>query len=1429
MEEPAPATPPQAKPRPVRTTLGLLLPLGIIAGLLLLLLALLAGGGRWLLASEEGTLWLLQRLPMVQVKGFKGAVLGGQWRADSLRVEWDSGRQWLLIEDLAAEGLQWKWRPSEHAWVALRADRVLARKLTVDTGPPSGHPLVLPQTIAAPLQLDLDQVRVQEVRINALNPLHKLALDKLVLDPKPGAQHRVEKIAGDGFGVSIDGGLKIVNNKPFKLDANAALRPTADGDTPRWAAVLQAGGSVEDLQLSGTLRGRAAAGREAPSVDLRASLRPLQAWPLAALKLQTEGLDLSALSAKAPVTRLAGTADVSGGEAGKPLQAAMNLVNGLPGRWNESRLPIRQLTLEVNGKLDNRERIEFDRFDLQLADATHNAGRVSGSAVWAGHQLQIDTRLDGVTPQRLDGRAAAMTLAGPLTATLRGLPLPFAAAGATTPPPPPPHASWKLDLQGRLDAAPQPVRVLLEGSADNEHFELSNAQAHSGPANAQFKALFKRAVPGRNSGWLLSTTGSVVDFDPLPWWPGDMSPAWRDWRKGPHRISGGWQLDLRLPADPDRLPPLVLTQRLAGDGHVRIRESMLAGVPLTADLTLAFKPADTAAPATLQGELLLGGNQLTLQGRADPAGDGRADRWQAELKADTLATLAPLLRLFPALADWAPRQGSAAATAAVEGRWPHLRSDGNARVSQLQAHKLTVARATTNWRYDGVAEQAAAQTLAAQVELAGLVWDKQRADHLRADVRGTLADHRIEVSGALPIAPPLMAEQMLAIQAQSGTRAQLLARGSWQPNVGTPRPGGGRWRTQVERLIVGSWDGSAGTEARSEPPASGWAELRDLRGEVLLGPDWQLQQLQADAGRLRVGDAVAVRWEAINIDLRGTQPQVQLRANVEAFALAPLLARAQPTMGWTGDLKLAARVDIRAAEKVDADIVFERTEGDLHVHTGDGTQLLGLTDVRVTLAAHEGVWLFTPLLRGRSLGDISGRIQVRTTADRRWPQADAPIEGSVQAQVADIGIWGAWVPAGWRLAGEVRGTAGVAGRFGAPQYFGEVSGSKLAVRNLLQGVNISDGSIAVKLQGETAQIERFTLRGGDGTLSVTGGATLGTKPQARLQIAAERFRVLGRVDRMIVASGQAELALSRDGGRLDGKVRVDEGLIDASRADAPSLDDDVNVRRAGSPPPEPVDPNAQSVRRNFVMAVEVDLGEKLHVRGRGLDTMLGGQLRLSTPSGRFAVNGLITTDGGTYKAYGQNLVIERGILAFSGAVDNPRLDVLALRPNIDQRVGVAITGPLLTPRVRLFSEPELSDTDKLSWLVLGRAPDGLGRNDTALLQRAAVALLSGEREAPTDSLMKALGIDEVSLRQSDGEVRETVITIGKQLSRRWYLGYERGVNSTTGTFQLIYRIAQRFTLRAQSGLENALDVIWTWRLNETPPDPAMRKSVVTPP
>jgi translocation and assembly module TamB len=432
----------------------------------------------------------------------------------------------------------------------------------------------------------------------------------------------------------------------------------------------------------------------------------------------------------------------------------------------------------------------------------------------------------------------------------------------------------------------------------------------------------------------------------------------------------------------------------------------------------------------------------------------------------------------------------------------------------------------------------------------------------------------------------------------------------------------------------------------------------------------------------------------------------------------------------------------------------------------------------------------------------------------------------MELDVANLGAWGTWIPAGWRLGGHLKTSALFAGRFGAPEVTGNVEGSALSVRNFLEGVNVSDGEVSISLRGDSAHIDRFTAKGGTGSITIEGGAALGAAPSAQLQIQADRFVLLGRVDRRIVISGSAQLGFSGDALSVTGAFSIDEGLVDFTRSDAPRLSDDVQVVRAaasgatagirnGQPPVPaaagPADPVVPATSRNLALNLKIDLGSQLRLRGRGIETGLRGELQLTAPGGRLAVNGTVRAANGTYAAYGQKLTIDRGLITFNGPPENPRLNIEATRPNTDIRVGVQVSGTAQNPRIRLFSEPEVSDVDKLSWLALGRASDGLGTADTALLQTAAVALLAGEGDGITEQFTKAIGLDELTLKQADGEVRETVISLGKQLSRRWYVGYERGLNATEGSWQLIYRIARRFTLRAQSGFENSVDLIWTWR------------------
>jgi translocation and assembly module TamB len=193
------------------------------------------------------------------------------------------------------------------------------------------------------------------------------------------------------------------------------------------------------------------------------------------------------------------------------------------------------------------------------------------------------------------------------------------------------------------------------------------------------------------------------------------------------------------------------------------------------------------------------------------------------------------------------------------------------------------------------------------------------------------------------------------------------------------------------------------------------------------------------------------------------------------------------------------------------------------------------------------------------------------------------------------------------------------------------------------------------------------------------------------------------------------------------------------------------------------------------------------------------------------VQGRVSSVQGQFKAYGQNLNIERGLLRFSGPIDNPALDVLALRPNLTQKVGVQVSGSALLPQISLYADPDLPEGEKLAWLVLGRAASA-GGTEAALLQQAALGLI-GKRDAQNrPSLANALGLDEITLRgaatQADGSSSSAGLGLGKRLSSNVYALYESGLGGALGTLFLFYDLSQKLTLRAQAGAQTALDLIY---------------------
>jgi translocation and assembly module TamB len=636
-----------------------------------------------------------------------------------------------------------------------------------------------------------------------------------------------------------------------------------------------------------------------------------------------------------------------------------------------------------------------------------------------------------------------------------------------------------------------------------------------------------------------------------------------------------------------------------------------------------------------------------------------------------------------------------------------------------------------------------------------------------------------------------------------------------------------------------------------------------LQSVAALGLRWQEARsainLQADAGQLRLQPSFSNRaatpatttpmtlawdqlsWQKGVLMTRGQLTGLPL-SWVDAFTTAEG-AKSGPLSqaGLGGDVVFDGSWDFLlpadAATPPRLTAQLQRRSGDLSVQT-DGafdenttsTQRLqtGIKEARLSVTT-QGANVQASLRwdserLGQASADLGTTLSPPGGEQTAWHWApDAPVRGTVTANLPQVGVWSALAPPGWRVRGTLAASATLSGTRANPLWNGKLQADQLALRSIVNGISFSRGELRATLAGERITIDRFYLQGRGGV--ETGGTLLASgttefrrvtvdgvsqrQPTINLQATATKLRVSSRADRRLTLSGQLQAELVGTALQIRGGLRADSALFVLPDESTPSLGADVVVRGTETALETP---GAFRVRPDVL--IDIDLGDDFQVSGQGLQTRLAGQINVrSTPElPTPRVLGDVRTERGSYRAYGQQLTIENGVLRFTGPYDNPTLDITAVRPNSSQRVGVQISGTAQVPRVRLFSDPELPDSEKLAWLVLGRPASGAGA-EAAVLQQAALALLAGRDGRLDGGLASALGLDEVSFAGSgtnaDGSAASAALTLGKRLSNNLYLSYERSLAGALGTVSIFYDVSRRLTVRARAGEENALDLIFT--------------------
>ncbi len=830
------------------------------------------------------------------------------------------------------------------------------------------------------------------------------------------------------------------------------------------------------------------------------------------------------------------------------------------------------------------------------------------------------------------------------------------------------------------------------------------------------------------------------------------------------------------------------------------------------------QPAEKGGQGAL--DLTAPGLNARFKGALRPAsGDG-----QLQLQAgDAAQALRWLQKLpgMPAAALNASASGNAGLQARWQGGWQNPAVQATLEVPSLD----WIAAPPKAVNEKKVTPAMPAAPVAAAATSANLL----KIRELRATLSGRLSQAQLEAQGRVEIDQRRYALQLTGDGGRlpaAGNASAALNELPWQAvvrqlrlSVEDPALGAGAWRLATRGPLPLRWT----------PTRNGGAFESGAGEAVLTAPSTNDSSAAPSQATL---SWQPVRWRSGELVTAG---------KITGLPIAWIELLAGPQMKGAGlgsSLVFDGQWDAVLGNTVQLKASLARSSGDITVQA-EGAQgnsarvAAGIRQARISLETAGDALSLALVWDSERAGTASGQLRTRLAraADGQgmvggwlWPD-DAPLSGQFKAQLPRIGVWSLLAPPGWRLRGSLGADIAINGTRAAPSLAGELQANDLALRSVVDGIEFGNGRLRARLDGTRMRIDEFTLqgageKGSGGSLTAQGEAGwIGGKPQVQLDAKLQRLRASIRTDRQLTVSGDVRAILKGDQAELTGKLLIDQARILLPEEGTPQLGDDVVVRTAsgaaaGQKAPEKTSTQAaDKTARPIKLAVQIDLGRDFQIQGKGIDTRVRGTLALSgDPLIGPRLLGTIRTAGGQYRAYGQRLDVEQGLIRFTGAIDNPTLDILAVRPNLTQRVGVQITGTALLPSVRLYAQPELPDAEKLSWLVVGRA-SAAGGAEAALLQQAALALLGSKSGGMSGGLAASLGLDELSFRgassNADGTASGGAITLGKRFSRNFYAAYERSISGALGTLFVFYDLSQRFTIRAQAGQQSAVDLIFT--------------------
>ncbi|MEH6610214.1 MAG: translocation/assembly module TamB domain-containing protein [Halioglobus sp.] len=815
-------------------------------------------------------------------------------------------------------------------------------------------------------------------------------------------------------------------------------------------------------------------------------------------------------------------------------------------------------------------------------------------------------------------------------------------------------------------------------------------------------------LQGNLLGGQLQLSGPV-EWDPLPRWT--LRVQGSDLNPGELEADYPGQLSMALNSS-GRLDPQLGLQ-------LQLELEQLTGVLL-------------GYPLNLTGEVKLDGEVISVD-RLLLDSDGNQFSASGDLSEETLAVTWKLSAPSPgALLPGA--QGTLNASGNITGSPEAPRVQAKLQGQGLQLDGLSVSSLTANVQAGLQADEKLRIDITTGVVRDG---EQNLLESLQLQARGTTSSHQ------------------LSLALNTGTeQIQTTLKGGVDTEFG-------QWQGTLAALNAVTE--SFGTWQQLKPAALSLSASVATLGETCLQNEGNAAQVCAMADRTESGSN-------------------HLQATLSALPLEMLVE------GITGEIAGQIKAELAADGAILADATFGLSPGEVRVETQQGTRQL----------AHGGGKFAMDIGEKGLTGEMNfiAPEQGRVTVDLKLPALSSfplaviqPLRGRIQASLPDLSGLAAWIPEIDYTAGHMDADLQLAGTLDHPELKGNITLAEGAANIPLAGLQLRE--IALQATSNSSHPGTMDLQGGmasgRGQVKLAGKLDM-TDSSFDLALTGDRLQVYNTNDITAELSPDIQLDWRDDLLTVRGRLTIPRADITPKLELSPaSFAEDPEATQA---PGQAISPSRDvvvintpegEVRESLELEtpfridskIQLILGDKVKINSMGFISRIEGDVTFTnTPDQSELIptaDGKLSLKDGTFRAFGQDLDIEKGQLLFANVpATEPELNVRAVRwidndPQVTA-AGVLITGSAAEPSVELFSRRQLEPSEIQSYLLTGRS----------------------------------------------ARDRDSVLSIGTYLSPRFFVGYGYNLLEKTSEFNSLFSISPRYGVGANLGeADNNMNVTFT--------------------